>query len=208
MDYAKYWFHNGFVTVNGEKMSKSIGNITLVNDLLKKFSGSTIRLSLLSSHYRQPLDWSEKILEQSHKNIKKFKRILNKFSHSTLEYSENDPYFNEFLNDLYDDLNTPKALASINRFLDQCKDGYNETNLVPSINKCLEVLGINLDEFCDNEVELNEDEKKTITALIKERNKARENKDFEKADKIRETLKDMSIEIEDSSNGTNWKKID
>ena len=69
-------------------------------------------------------------------------------------------------------------------------------------------MGINLDEFCDNEVELNEDEKKTITALIKERNKARENKDFEKADKIRETLKDMSIEIEDSSNGTNWKKID
>jgi cysteinyl-tRNA synthetase len=179
-----------------------------VNDLLKKFSGSTIRLSLLSSHYRQPLDWSEKILEQSHKNIKKFKRILNKFSHSTLEYSENDPYFNEFLNDLYDDLNTPKALATINRFLDQCKDGYNETNLVPSINKCFEVLGINLDEFCDNEVELNEDEKKTITALIKERNKARENKDFEKADKIRETLKEMSIEIEDSSNGTNWKKID
>ena len=72
----------------------------------------------------------------------------------------------------------------------------------------MEVLGINLDEFCDNEVELNEDEKKTITALIKERNKARENKDFEKADKIRETLKEMSIEIEDSSNGTNWKKID
>ena len=207
-NFSKYWFHNGFVTVNGEKMSKSIGNITLVNDLLKKFSGSTIRLSLLSSHYRQPLDWSEKILEQSHKNIKKFKRILNKFSHSTLEYSENDPYFNEFLNDLYDDLNTPKALATINRFLDQCKDGYKETNLVPSINKCFEVLGINLDEFCDNEVELNEDEKKTITALIKERNKARENKDFEKADKIRETLKEMSIEIEDSSNGTNWKKID
>ena len=67
----------------------------------------------------------------------------------------------------------------------------------------MEVLGINLDEFCDNEVELGEDEKKTIKALIKERNKARENKDFEKADKIRETLKKMSIEIEDSSNGTN-----
>ena len=67
INFSKYWFHNGFLTVSGEKMSKSLGNIMLVNDILKKYSGNVIRLSLLSSHYRQPMDWSEKILEQSKK---------------------------------------------------------------------------------------------------------------------------------------------
>ena len=207
-NFSKYWFHNGFVTVNGEKMSKSIGNITLVNDLLKKFSGSTIRLSLLSSHYRQPLDWSEKILEQSHKNIKKFKRILKTIPNSSFKYSESDPFLSEFLNNLYDDLNTPKALATINKFLDQCKSGNNDTKLVASINRCLKILGIDVSDHIVGELDINEDEKKTITALVKERNDARKDRDFEKADKIRETLREMNIEIEDCSNGTNWKKID
>ena len=72
--FSKYWFHNGFLTVSGEKMSKSLGNIMLVNDILKKYSGNVIRLSLLSSHYRQPMDWSEKILEQSKKTLMRFKK--------------------------------------------------------------------------------------------------------------------------------------
>ena len=119
-EFSKYWFHNGFVTSNGEKMSKSLGNIKLVNDMLKEYSGPVIRLSLLSSHYRQPLDWSKKILDQSKKNILRFSKVLkdieNKVDTNNLNQNDND-----FIRALYDDLNTPKALAVLNGWFDDLK---------------------------------------------------------------------------------------
>ena len=78
--FCRYWFHNGFVTINGEKMSKSLGNIQVINSLLSNYTGAAIRLTMLTSHYRQPLDWSSKILEQSEKNINKYKKILTETS--------------------------------------------------------------------------------------------------------------------------------
>ena len=143
-EFSKYWFHNGFVTSNGEKMSKSLGNIKLVNDMLKEYSGPVIRLSLLSSHYRQPLDWSKKILDQSKKNILRFSKVLkdieNKVDTNNLNQNDND-----FIRALYDDLNTPKALAVLNGwFEDLKKNSSSNENLVFLIKQALKILGLDI----------------------------------------------------------------
>ena len=208
--FCNYWFHNGFVTVNGEKMSKSLGNITLINDLLSKYSGPVIRLSLLSSHYRQPLDWSTKILEQSKKTLKKFENLFKRIPSDFFLKDFNNGFDNEFLDSLYDDLNTPKALASLNKLFDKVK-AFNKSNkddkeLILSLIKCFKLLGINLNKNNDESDFVSKSEKKIIFDLIKEREEARKLKDYERADNIRDKLKEMNINIEDSLEGTKWIK--
>jgi len=205
-NFSKYWFHNGFVTVSGEKMSKSLGNIKLVNDILKKYSGNVIRLSLLSSHYRQPMDWSEKILEQSKKTLMRFKKVTSKYQVRKNEKNiTKDKNMEDFLDALYDDLNTPKALAIINGWFDKLKKKQlPDELLVQLINKSFDILGINLlDENSFNNF-IDEDKKNNIERMIEERKIARQNKDFKKADQIREELKKMNVLIDDTSDGTKW----
>ena len=205
-EFSKYWFHNGFVTSNGEKMSKSLGNIKLVNDMLKEYSGPVIRLSLLSSHYRQPLDWSKKILDQSKKNILRFSKVLkdveNKVDTNNLNQNDND-----FIRALYDDLNTPKALAVLNGwFEDLKKNSSSNKNLVFLIKKALQIFGLDIKGNQSTNINITEEEKIMIERMIKEREIARKNKDFRKADELREKLKEMKIFLDDTSGGTIWKK--
>ncbi len=205
--FSKYWFHNGFVTVNGEKMSKSIGNIKLVNDILKKYSGNVIRFSLLSSHYRQPMDWSEKTLEQSKKTLMRFNKILkeNKIGKNQNNIMQNEN-MSDFLEALYDDLNTPKALAVLNGWTEKLKKKDLSNDLfIQLINKAINILGLNLKEEKDNSVNIiDKNKKKEIEKMIKDRQIARQTKDFKKADEIRENLKKMNILIDDTSEGTKW----
>ena len=205
-EFSKYWFHNGFVTSNGEKMSKSLGNIKLVNDMLKEYSGPVIRLSLLSSHYRQPLDWSKKILDQSKKNILRFSKILkdveNKVDTNNLNQNDND-----FIRALYDDLNTPKALAVLNGwFEDLKKNSSSNENLVFLIKQALKILGLDIKRNQSANTNITEEEKIMIEKMIQQREIARKNKDFRKADELREKLKEMRIFLDDTSGGTIWKK--
>ena len=205
-EFSKYWFHNGFVTSNGEKMSKSLGNIKLVNDMLKEYSGPVIRLSLLSSHYRQPLDWSKKILDQSKKNILRFSKILkdieNKVDTNNLHQNDND-----FIRALYDDLNTPKALAVLNGwFEDLKKNSSSNENLVFLIKQALKILGLDIKKNQSANTNITEEEKIMIEKMIQQREIARKNKDFRKADELREKLKEMRIFLDDTSGGTIWKK--
>ena len=205
-EFSKYWFHNGFVTSNGEKMSKSLGNIKLVNDMLKEYSGPVIRLSLLSSHYRQPLDWSKKILDQSKKNIIRFSKVLkdieNKVDTNNLNQNDND-----FIRALYDDLNTPKALAVLNGWFDDLKkNSSSNENLVISIKQALQILGLDIKRNHSTNTNITEEEKIMIEKMIQEREIARKNKDFRKADELREKLKEMRIFLDDTSGGTIWKK--
>ena len=205
-EFSKYWFHNGFVTSNGEKMSKSLGNIKLVNDILKEYSGPVIRLSLLSSHYRQPLDWSKKILDQSKKNIIRFSKVLkdieNKVDTNNLNQNDND-----FIRALYDDLNTPKALAVLNGWFDDLKkNSSSNENLVISIKQALQILGLDIKRNHSTNTNITEEEKIMIEKMIQEREIARKNKDFRKADELREKLKEMRIFLDDTSGGTIWKK--
>ena len=205
-EFSKYWFHNGFVTSNGEKMSKSLGNIKLVNDMLKEYSGPVIRLSLLSSHYRQPLDWSKKILDQSKKNILRFSKTLkdieNKVDTNNLNQNDND-----FIRALYDDLNTPKALAVLNGWFDDLKkNSSSNENLVFLIKQALQIFGLDIKRNQSTNTNITEEEKIMIEKMIQEREIARKNKDFRKADELREKLKEMRIFLDDTSGGTIWKK--
>ena len=205
-EFSKYWFHNGFVTSNGEKMSKSLGNIKLVNDMLKEYSGPVIRLSLLSSHYRQPLDWSKKILDQSKKNILRFSKVLkdieNKVDTNNLNQNDND-----FIRALYDDLNTPKALAVLNGWFDDLKkNSSSNENLVILIKQALQIFGLDIKRNQSTNTNITEEEKIMIEKMIQEREIARKNKDFRKADELREKLKEMRIFLDDTSGGTIWKK--
>ena len=205
-EFSKYWFHNGFVTSNGEKMSKSLGNIKLVNDMLKEYSGPVIRLSLLSSHYRQPLDWSKKILDQSKKNILRFSKVLkdveNKVDTNNLNQNDND-----FIRALYDDLNTPKALAVLNGWFDDLKkNSSSNENLVFLIKQALQIFGLDIKRNQSTNTNITEEEKIMIEKMIQQREIARKNKDFRKADELREKLKEMRIFLDDTSDGTIWKK--
>ena len=205
-EFSKYWFHNGFVTSNGEKMSKSLGNIKLVNDMLKEYSGPVIRLSLLSSHYRQPLDWSKKILDQSKKNILRFSKVLkdveNKVDTNNLNQNDND-----FIRALYDDLNTPKALAVLNGWFDDLKkNSSSNENLVFLIKQALKILGLDIKKNQSANTNITEEEKIMIEKMIQQREIARKNKDFRKADELRDKLKEMKVFLDDTSGGTTWKK--
>ena len=203
--YVNYWMHNGFVTVNGEKMSKSLGNISLVKDLTDSNHGEVVRLALLSSHYRQALDWNEKIIHQSKKLLDKLYSLLN-------ELKDVDPVSeikmsDKFISPLLDDLNTPGLIASLNKM---AKDFNSISEDELPLFKSNLIRATNLIGVCQSNYEdwmsaknRNLDEEK-INILISERLEAKKNKDFERADQIRQELLDMNIEIKDGSQGTEW----
>ncbi len=199
--FSKYWVHNGFVTVNGEKMSKSIGNVTLAHDLLDTYKGETLRLTLLSAHYRQPLDWSEKSILQSKKTLDRIYQALREFE-GVKPLSTPPPQ--NFMDALHDDLNTPKAISIIY----ELSRNLNQDNL-GAFNAAAKLLGIaqeNPSDWLGYGAASDADSDK-IETLIQERKDAKASKDFTRSDEIRDQLTAMGITIEDTPNGTIWKKI-
>jgi len=208
--YAKYWMHNGFVTVNAEKMSKSLGNIGLVKDYLKLYDGEVIRLSLLSAHYRSPLKWSNQVLVQSKNRITKYYKILEEYKKYSSESITNNDIINQIEESLLDDLNISKALS----ILDGSIKDINKKNEVDKkiIIQAIVYLGKIIGIFSKKQSDLYKKEEKIfeveeINILIKKRNEARKNKDYKLADDIRNKLITMGIEIKDQANETIWKKI-
>lgn len=198
--FSKYWVHNGFVTVNGEKMSKSIGNVTLAHDLLETYEGETLRLTLLSAHYRQPLDWSEKSIEQSQKTLDRIYQSLRELENVK---TENTPPPQNFMDALNDDLNTPKAISII------CELSRNlDENNLGEFRAAAKLLGIAQKNPSDwlGYGAASEDSDK-IETLIALRKTAKENKDYARSDEIRDQLTEMGIAIEDTAGGTIWKKV-
>ena len=209
--FAKYWFHNGFVIVNGEKMSKSIGNIRLVHDLINKYHGEALRLTLLSAHYRQPLNWTVDSINQNNAMLERLYRSvkeLNEIEIDTEEYSVPD----NIIEALCDDLNTPKALAELNLLTNKISTANIDEKKkikgkVLATGKLIGILqedpekwlGYGYSESLDS---------KAIENLIKKRNEARRNKNFTLADSIRDELKNKKIEIEDTKDGTVWRSVE
>ena len=202
--YVNYWMHNGFVTVDGEKMSKSLGNISLVKDLIKENDGEVIRLSLLSSHYRQGLDWNEKVMHQAKVLLDKLYKILVdienikplKINESTLD----------FIDPLMDDLNTPGLLANLNKLIKDFKSVTHDD--MPQFKSKL-LLATNLIGICQQDYKSwfkssYDGDEKVINNLISERLEAKRLKNFDKADGIRQKVMDMHIEIKDTESGTDW----
>ena len=205
--FAKFWFHNGFVNVEGEKMSKSIGNIKLVHDLKKQYKGEVLRLTLLSAHYRQPLNWNKEIINQNSKMLDRFYRSLKYLR--DIEVSS-ESVSEEIMECLLDDLNTPKVLAKLNTLSNTLSSANAEKkqeikkNLIAA-GKILGVMQEDPNIWLGYNQTANP-EKEEIEGLINQRNEARRSKDFKLADQIRDKLKSKGIEIEDTKNGTIWRK--
>ena len=195
--YAKYWMHNGFVTIDGEKMSKSLGNIILVNDLIQEHHGEVIRLALLSTHYRKGLDWNEKIIHQAKKLLNKIYIILDDLKNINITSSDN-----EAIATLLDDLNTPGLIAELNKI---AKEYSSDAKDKEQIKSKLMLIGSVLGIFQDKSFNQVSDEmQQKIEELIIKRENAKKDKNFDMADQIRNELNELGIEIKDTSEGTSW----
>ena len=199
--YAKYWMHNGFVTINGEKMAKSLGNIILVKDLAENYHGEVIRLALLSSHYRQGLDWNEKVIHQANKLINKLYEIKDDLD--DISISDKNKNNLDAISILMDDLNTPGLITELNNIVKEYNSSESDKEKIKSrLGLISSVLGILEDETFN---EISEEFKNKINEMVSKRSKAKNNKDFETADAIRDKLLELGVEINDSSDGTEWK---
>ena len=198
--YAKYWMHNGFVTINGEKMAKSLGNIILVKDLAENYHGEVIRLALLSSHYRQGLDWNEKVIHQASKLINKLYEIKNDLDEVVI--SKNNKNNLDTISILMDDLNTPGLITELNKIVKEYNSSeVDRENIKTRLSLISNVLGILQDETFNN---ISEEFKTKIDDLVSKRSNAKKNKNFELADAIRQELLELGVEIKDSTDGTKW----
>ena len=194
--YCNYWFHNGIVLVNKKKMSKSLGNVILVDDLLKNHDSGTIRLALLSAHYRQPLNWSDSTIKDAGNLLKKFKSIAK----SDVNIDLSKDLENDITDILSDDLNTPEAIKFLSSLAKSAKNNKEDfAKLILSAK----FIGLNLQHDDKSILNTNIDVK-LIERLIQERLEARQEGNYEKADKIREKLLSMKINIKDLEGTTVW----
>ena len=223
-NFANYWLHNGFVQIDGDKMSKSTGNFFLLREILEKFSGNVIRLFMISTHYRKPINFSFEALKDTKKTLQNIVNAMNQFE-STINLADKNLFENKnsfekieefdkkFVLAMDEDMNTPQALAAIfeqikytNKLLSKLEE---EKEIVLEVKKSYEslknkienVLGIDLKN--EKQCKKNNDEltDKLIELLLEVRKSARVKKDFELSDKIRDNLKDLGIEIKDTKDG-------
>ena len=194
--FSNYWLHNGYVTVDKQKMSKSLGNFITINSLKNKFSGQVIRLAMLNTHYTQPFDWNNEILETSKKNLDKWYEF----------YADQEiDILDENLTFLLDDLNTPQMITNIHGLYKKAKSG-DEVSAQQLSTSC-KFLGL----FNESKEKWDENKKTgkitvdEIEDLISKRNLARSIKDFSTSDKIRDLLISRGVEISDQEGKTVWK---
>lgn len=212
---AKYWMHNGFVNINGEKMSKSLGNSFFLKDVLKSYSGEVIRFYLMSTHYRADLSFNEEDLLSSKKRLDKIYR-LKKRVYEIEDSSVNKKFKEDILNALNDDINTSIALSVIDEMINSANDKLDSNpkdknlkkELISNINFIEEVLGIGgNDAYAYFQFGIDESTKEKIEDLILKRNEAKKAKDFQTADTLRDELSSMDISLMDTINGTVWEKL-
>ena len=195
--FANYWIHNAFITMSNEKMAKSQGNILKIKDFREKISGQIIRLALMSAHYKQPLDWNDKLLSDCESTLDKWYKV---FSSSLKSVKVSD----EILKPLYEDLNTPGYIANLHKLFEKANKGEN-VDLFISACKFIGLMNENNEEwneFKKKRVSITESEIENMLSL---RDKARENKNYKEADRIRDELNDKGVLIEDKDGKTLWK---
>ena len=196
-NFANYWVHNGFVTINNEKMSKSLGNIISITDATKKYSGQVVRLALLSAHYSQPLDWNNKLLENQRATIEKWYQLYE-------ENNEEIPL--KEIDMLLDDLNTPGFIAKIHELYANANKGDEKSKKF--FNSACKLIGLfdltknEWEEFKKVDKDISEE---FIEKKIKERLAAKQKGDYKLADKIRVELASKGVIIEDKKEQTTWK---
>jgi cysteinyl-tRNA synthetase len=208
--FARYWLHNGFLSMDQTKMSKSLGNVLLVHDLIKTIPGEVIRLALLSAHYKQPLDWSAETLESARRMLDRLYGALQGIEVSA-EVRAAAVVPDALLAALEDDLNSPKAMAEffgLARNLNKATDENSKLELAAQMYACGDLMGL-LSSDPDTWFEGHEEgglSAEEIEALIEKRNAAKADRDFEAADAIRNQLSESGITIQDGREGTTWRR--
>jgi cysteinyl-tRNA synthetase len=195
--FANYWLHNGFVTIDKEKMSKSLGNIITITDAVNKYSGQVVRLALLSAHYSQPLDWNDDLLNNQ-------KNILDKWYKLYEKNSEEIKL--DLVESLLDDLNTPGFIAKIHELYNEAIAGDDKKKILfNSACRLLGLFNVPKEEWLNLKKKNIKISEKDILKKIQERTRAKNNRNYELADKIRNELLDQGILIEDQKEKTTWK---
>ncbi len=208
--FARYWLHNGFLSIDQTKMSKSLGNVLLVHDLVETVPGEVIRLALLGAHYRQPLDWSADTIESARRMLDRLYGAVRGIEVSAEARAAADVP-DALIAALEDDLNTPKALAelfALARALNKATETAEVEALAAQMYAAGDLMGIlqnDPEEWFAGHVE-GDMPAEEIEALIEKRNEARAGKDFQTADAIRDQLKDAGVIIEDGAGGTTWRR--
>lgn len=211
---AKYWMHNGFVTIDGEKMSKSLGNSFFLKDIVKSYSGEVIRFYLLTAQYRTNFNFNEEDLIASKKRLDKFYRVKKRV-YGLGKSAVNKELKENILKALNDDLNTPKAISVIDEYINSANETLDKEpknknikkELVSSFEFINDVLGIGFnDAYTYFQFGVSQEDIEKIEQLISQRTEAKKNKDFETADKIREEISSLDVSIMDTPNGTVWEK--
>ncbi|MFX1371432.1 MAG: cysteine--tRNA ligase [Promethearchaeota archaeon] len=210
--FVNWWMHAEFITVNGQKMSKSLGNYVTARELINEHGGLVVKMGLVSSHYRSAVDWNPKVIENAKSNIEKIRNCLNNIEHSTggnndtLKSAIKDVR-SSFEEAMDDDFNTPKAFAAIYEFIKQVNSSLdNKKELLKKARDTLiELLGVLGLDFTKkkgfDDQKLNE----LMEIIINIREQSRKEKNYELSDKIRQKLKEVGIQIEDGAEGPRWK---
>jgi cysteinyl-tRNA synthetase len=209
-DYVRYWMHNAYLDIDGEKMSKSLGNFKTVRDLLGSYRGEVLRFALLSAHYRSPLNFSAELLEQAQSTLDSLYSTLRDVQDIELDTEvllADEPFYQA----LNDDLNTPIAIAEIHALAKQLHKASDEEkpSLKARILAAGNLLGIleqDAEEWLQGAGSDDAVSAEEIEALIQERQDAKKNKDFARADEIRDSLLAQGVILEDSREGTKWKR--
>ncbi|MEK5171734.1 cysteine--tRNA ligase [Heyndrickxia sp. FSL W8-0496] len=215
--FARYWMHNGYININNEKMSKSLGNFVLVHDIIKHFDPQVLRFFMLSVHYRNPINYSEELLENAGSGLERIKTSYQNLKHrlqSSTNLTENDQEWltkieeshQEFVKEMDDDFNTANGISVLFELSKQANYYLREKNtsekvlyaFMDEFKGLFNVLGLKLEseELVDEEIE----------ELIQKRNQARKDRDFQLADAIRDQLKEMNIILEDTPQGIRWRR--
>ena len=208
--FSRYWMHVGFVNVDKEKMSKSLGNVLLVRDLLAEAPGEAARLALLKAHYRSPVDWTSDTLDQSARTLDGLYGALRDLQDVETGDASDDDLPAEFVEALEDDLDTPRALAilfDLRRSARRTSDPGERAIIKKKLLACARLLGIGQRDPDDWLLERfgQVDDIEEIERLVAERDEARHSRDFPRADRIRDALVERGIVLEDGAEGTRWR---
>ena len=215
-NYVRYWMHNGMLTMGTEKMSKSVGNIVTIRELLETYDGEVLRYALLSGQYRQSLVWEERLLEQARSSLDTLYQALRTATSDSpitaRSYADSpaSEFPNAVLEALADDLNTPIALASLHALAGKIHGADNEAEKSDLREKLLAggwllgILNTPVEEYFQTDATL---DSASIQVLIDEREASRNAKDFARADQIRDQLLESGIELEDTTEGTRWRTL-
>lgn len=210
--FVNYWLHNGFVTINKEKMSKSLGNFLTIDDLLKTYDSNTIRFFILTNHYRMPVEFSDEALAAAANGVKRMLNAKRTKIDETLDLAQFDEY-KEFVNAMDEDLNTSKALAVLFDLTN--KANKNVPYAFTLLHKLASTLGFTFekatlseDELVGKLLEISAELGETFASMeeiIEKRKQARAEKNWDVADKIRIALDNVGIVLKDSKEGTTWE---